>query len=98
MSTKNVETEVKLHVDDLEGIEKRLRDLGAERKSERTYERNVRYEDSGETLTPAGRVLRLRQDSRARLTYKEPGENKNIGGALSRTELEVTVNDFETTD
>jgi adenylate cyclase class 2 len=98
MSTKNVEIEVKLRIDDLAAIEKRLRDLGAEGKSERIYERNVRYEDSGETLTPAGRVLRLRQDTRARLTYKEPGENQHTGGVLSRTELEVTVSDFETTD
>ncbi len=98
MSTKNVETEVKLHIADLAAIEKGLRDIGAEGKSGRVYERNVRYEDSAETLTPAGRVLRLRQDTRVRLTYKEPEEKKNTSSALSRTELEVTVSDFDTTD
>ncbi|HVO43114.1 MAG TPA: class IV adenylate cyclase [Aggregatilineales bacterium] len=92
----NTETEVKIKVPDLAAIARRLQALGAELAAPRVYEKNIRYEDAGETLTPAGRVVRLRQDTRARLTYKEPGTL--AGKFLTRTELEITVSDFEITD
>ena len=97
MGQKHVETEVKIKVDDLAAVERKLHDLDAERKAERVYERNVRYEDAGNTLTPTARVLRLRQDTRVRLTYKEPHDlaNEKVG---ARTELEVTISDFDTMD
>lgn len=97
MSKNNVETEVKIHVDDLAAIERKLQALHAELSAERVYERDLRYEDDHNTLTPAKRVLRLRQDTRARLTYKEPFD-KNAPDSASRTELEITVSDFDTTD
>jgi adenylate cyclase class 2 len=40
------------------------------------------------------RVLRLRQDEKARLTFKGPSE-ENEGGILSRREIEFVVEDFE---
>lgn len=92
----NVETEVKILVDDLNAVAEKLRAHNAVLSAERVLERNIRYEDAAGTLTPSGRVLRLRQDTRARLTYKAPGSDHN--GVLSRTELEVTVSDFATTD
>jgi adenylate cyclase class 2 len=94
---KNVETEVKIRVSDLSVVEQTLKMHDAKMSAERVYERNVRYEDANETLSPAHRVLRLRQDTRARLTYKEPGSGINQG-ITSRTELEITVSDFETMD
>jgi adenylate cyclase class 2 len=96
-NAKNVETEVKVYVSDLAPIEQRLQSLGAYLAAPRIYERNVRYEDADNSLTKKDKVLRLRMDSRARLTYKEPAafSDKSI---MSRTELEVTVSDFETTD
>ena len=97
MAHDNVETEVKISVDDLQKVAEKLRAHNATLTGERVFERNVRYEDATESLTPAGRVLRLRQDTRARLTYKAPGGG-NQNGVLSRTELEVTVSDFQTTD
>ncbi len=97
MGQNHIETEVKIKVDDLAAIERKLRDAGAELSAERVYERNVRYEDAGNTFTPAARVLRLRQDSHARLTYKEPHDSAT-DKAWARTELEVTVSDFETMD
>ncbi len=97
MAHDNVETEVKISVDDLQKVAEKLRAHNATLTGERVFERNVRYEDATESLTPAGRVLRLRQDTRARLTYKAPGSG-NQNGVLSRTELEVTVSDFQTTD
>jgi adenylate cyclase class 2 len=95
MAENHVEIEAKVKVSDLKAIERRLQAAGGVCKSSGVYERNVRYEDANETLTPSARVLRLRQDTRARLTYKEPHEQE---GEFARTELEVTVSDFETMD
>src|SRR5258707_1973288 len=94
---KNVETEVKVHVNDLSSIERKLQALHAELSAARVYERDLRYEDAKNTFTSAKRVLRLRQDTRARLTYKEP-LNEDAQDSASRTELEITVSDFDTTD
>jgi adenylate cyclase class 2 len=58
------------------------------------FERNVRYENAAQTLTPAGIVLRLRQDTRIRLTYKNSASVEN--GIISRFEAEVEVSDFDT--
>ncbi len=93
--TDTLEIEVKIHVAAHEPIRSRLEAAGATLTAPRVYERNVRYEDSKNTLTRNHRVLRLRQDTRARLTYKEPVETQ-IPGVHVRTELEVTVDDFAT--
>lgn len=87
------ETEVKLYVPDLSTVQARLEQLGAALAAPRVYERNVRYEDAQSTLTGRGIVVRLRQDSRVRLTYKESG--KAVDGILSRYEAEVEVSDFD---
>lgn len=93
----HVENEVKIRVENSSEIERKLQSAGGILTGVRTYERNVRYEDADKTLTPAGRVLRLREDKRVRLAYKEPRPS-NAPGIMCRTELEVTVNDFETAD
>jgi adenylate cyclase class 2 len=94
-----VETEVKIAISDRAAILARLEGTGAALAAGRTYEHNVRYEDDGETLTPAGIVLRLRQDARARLTYKAPLPDEDVrDGIKSRFEAEVTVDDFDTMD
>jgi adenylate cyclase class 2 len=97
VSHQHVEIEVKIKVESLAAVEQKLKAAGATLKAGRVYERNVRYEDAGETFTPAARVLRLRQDTQVRLTYKEPHDPVG-GGVWARTELEVTVSDFETAD
>ena len=95
MSKDNTETEVKIKVRDLKTVEDKLRAAGATLKAERVREYDVRYDDAENTLTSSARVLRLRQDSRVRLTYKGKG-TATSGGALTRTELEVTISDFDT--
>ena len=97
---EHVEVEVKLFVKDLDTIAVQIVQQGGKLSKERVFERNIRYEDPASSLTPAARVLRLRQDVRARLTYKEPGDESHNGNSKvsSRTELEVTVSDFDTTD
>ncbi|MHB8629068.1 MAG: class IV adenylate cyclase [Aggregatilineales bacterium] len=97
MSTEPVEIEAKVHVADLESIRPLLEHVGAKLIAPRVYERNVRYENAEGTLTSTHRVVRLRQDTRVRLTYKEPSL-QYLDGATSRTELEVTISDFAMMD
>ncbi len=87
------ETEIKLYVPDLDKVKQRLEAVGAVITAPWIYERNVRYDDAERTLTPRGVVVRLREDSRVRLTYKEDG--KVTEGIMSRFEAEVEVSDFD---
>ena len=89
----NTETEIKLYVPHLEWVQVRLERVGAKLTAPRVYERNVRYENAEKSLTPNDIVVRLRQDSRTRLTYKE--EPTVQAGVVSRTEIEVEVSDFD---
>jgi adenylate cyclase, class 2 len=91
--TDQTETEIKLYVPHLELVQIRLERIGAKLVTPRVYERNVRYENADKTLTSQGIVVRLRKDTRVRLTYKEGGTVQD--GIVSRTEIEVEVSDFE---
>lgn len=90
------ETEVKLYVGDLAALAARLEAAGAVLEHPRTYEHNIRYDTPGGDLSRRYVVLRLRRDTRVRLTYKGPGSISE--GIMSRFEAEVTVDDFETMD
>lgn len=89
-----LETEVKFAVRELAPVRERLRAAGAELVQPRTFEINLRLDDAQGVLLAAGKVLRLRQDSSARLTLKLP-----VGpwGTQAKTlrELEVELGDFE---
>lgn len=87
------ETEVKFYISDLEGIRARLQTLGAHLIQPRILEANLRFDLPDGGLRSEGRVLRLRQDTAARLTYKSASVKER--GALSRTEIEFAVEDFE---
>ncbi len=90
---KDTEIEIKLHVRDLALIEGRLQALGGELHQPHVLETNLRFDTPDRTLGRTYKVLRLRQDWDARLTYKGPGEMNK--GARQRTELEFKVSDFE---
>lgn len=92
MSNSNQEIEAKFYVTGLDRIKARLHELEARLIQERMLERNIRFDLPGGRLRSEGRVLRLRQDTQARLTYKGDGSNEQ--GVLSRTEIEFTVEDF----
>jgi adenylate cyclase class 2 len=87
------ETEAKFYVLDLKKIETRLQTLEAHLIQSRILETNIRFDLPDERLRSEGRVLRLRQDTAARLTYK--GAGKSERGVVNRTEIEFTVEDFE---
>ena len=93
MSNSNQEIEAKFYVTGLDGIKKRLHELEAHLIQERILETNIRFDLPDARLRSQGRVLRLRQDTEARLTYK--GGSRSEQGVLSRTEIEFTVGDFD---
>lgn len=92
MSDSGQETEAKFYVRDLERIKKALENLRAHLGQARVLELNLRFDLPDASLRAQGRVLRLRRDTEARLTYK--GGNKNTKGVLSREEIEFVVGDF----
>lgn len=93
MSETGRETEAKFYVLDLQAIERRLKALGADLIQPRVFERNIRFDLPGGRLRSEGRVLRLRSDAAARITYKGPSTSEE--GVLSRVEIEFEVGDFE---
>jgi adenylate cyclase, class 2 len=93
MSDSGQETEAKFYVSDLERIRSFLQSVNARLVQARVLEKNLRFDLPDGSLRAGRRVLRLRVDTEARLTYK--GENKNTRGVLSREEIEFVVGDFE---
>jgi len=89
------ERESKFYVQDLSALAEKLRLCGADLVRERVLERNLRLDTPDRSLSQGGRLLRLRQDDRARVTYKENARME--GGVVSRRELEFITDDFKMT-
>ena len=87
------ELEVKFYLSRREALDAKLNSI-AQLIAPRVHEVNLRLDTSDFSLTASGRLLRLRRDTRARVTYK--GEGSVEGGARLRKELEFTVSDFNT--
>jgi len=92
--TNNLEIEVKFHVTDASQMQQRIIDLGAVVRP-KVFETNVRYEDPGNNLKRAGKLLRLRKDKTCRLTFKSRPNHQDPECKVYQ-ELEVGVNDFDT--
>lgn len=93
MSDNGQEIEVKFYIRDLKRVEAGLGDLDARLIQPRILETNIRFDLPDASLRSEGRVLRLRRDTAARLTYK--GASKKEEGILSREEIEFVVDNFE---
>lgn len=89
----NQETEVKFFVRNLKPIELCLRELKAQLIQPRVHEINYRFDFPNNELRKNKKVLRLRKDEKARLTFKGPSE-EITGGLMSREEIEFVVEDF----
>ena len=87
------EIEAKFYVRDLKKIEVCLQDLETHLIQPRVLETNIRFDLPNGGLSSKGQVLRLRQDTEARLTYKGAGTSEQ--GVVNRTEIEFVVEDFE---
>ena len=94
---EQLEIELKYFVSDFAPLRERLRQLGAARTGERTFEHNVRYETEGDRLLKNRRLLRLRRDRRTTLTFKSPPAEADQRFKVYR-ELEVSLSDFDTMD
>jgi len=93
MSSSGQEIEAKFFVQDLGRIQTSLQGLEAHLVQSRVLETNIRFDLPGARLRAEGRVLRLRQDTAVRLTYKSASKKQE--GVLSREEIEFAVEDFE---
>jgi len=93
MGQNQQELEVKLYLENLPALKGKLERFGAELTDARLHEVNLRFDLPGGELTRSAQVLRLRQDTAARITYKGPGEM--IAGVIARREIEFAVSDFQ---
>lgn len=88
------ETEVKFFVKDLKRVEMRLRELKAHLFQARVHEVNLRFDTPNGDLRQELKVLRLRNDTEAKFTFKGPNDERN-DGVLSRKEIEFSVSSFD---
>ena len=96
MSGDGLEIEVKFLIEDLATIRRRLERAGGTLKKPRIYERNVRFDTPWESLLLQGKLLRLRQDTVARITFKGEPEEMDPSEVRIREEIEMEVEDFDT--
>ncbi|WP_322806058.1 class IV adenylate cyclase [Thermanaerothrix sp.] len=89
------EIEVKFYIRFPQRLRQRLLALGAVEVRPRGYELNLRFDYPDRRLTREHRVLRLRRDVKALLTYKGPAQPDLPVSA--RREIEVEVADFDIT-
>ncbi len=94
-STK-LEVEVKFLVTNLPNMRQKLLGAGAVLKKARVYERNIRFDTPDEALLQKWELLRLRQDTAVRITFKGPASEDLTSEVKVREELELTVDDFDT--
>lgn len=90
----NQETEAKFFVRNLQPIESRLLDLKAHLIQPRVHEINYRFDFPNNELRSHKKVLRLRKDEQAKLTFKGASVEMQ-GGVMSREEIEFVVEDFD---
>lgn len=93
MSANDKELEIKLYLADLPAFKERLERLGAQLREPRLHEINLRFDTPEGKLGHLSQVLRLRQDTAARVTFKGPGEALN--GVYVRKEIEFSVSDYQ---
>ena len=95
---KSLEIEIKFYVPDIDSIRAKISSFGAELKDS-GFETNILFDDEEMRLTQGKKLLRLRQDSRCRLTVKAPPDDvdttKTNQFKIFR-ELEVGVSDSQT--
>ncbi len=93
MGGNQQELEIKLYLSNLSSFQQKVEGLGSQLVEPRLHEINLRFDTPEGDLTRTAQVLRLRQDTAARMTYKGPGET--VGGVHARREIEFTVSDYK---
>ncbi|MBK8988089.1 MAG: class IV adenylate cyclase [Chloroflexi bacterium] len=91
-----LEVEVKFLLADRAAFRARLLAAGAALTRARVFERNTRFDTPDQRLLQGEELLRLRQDTAVRLTYKGLAAADLLSEAKIREELEIEVSDFDT--
>jgi adenylate cyclase class 2 len=89
---KEMEMEVKFYLHDLSALAQKLEKEGATLVQSRIFELNLRFDTPDGLLARTSRVLRLRHDVQAVMTFKGP--NQPDGGVSVRQEIEFKVSDL----
>lgn len=95
MMNDRLEVEVKFIVPDLATVRNQLVALGAILENPRIYERNIRFDTPTNDLLNQGKLLRLRQDSRIRITFKGEPPQETQSEVRIREEIELVIDDFD---
>lgn len=95
-SAQQLEVEVKFLLANRAEFRVRLLEVGAVLTKPRVFERNVRFDTPDNRLLRQEELLRLRQDTAVRLTYKGLAAEDARSEAKIREELEIQVSDFDT--
>ena len=92
----NIEREAKFFIRDRKKIEQQIIKLGGLVIQPRVLETNFRFDTPERELAASYQVLRLRQDTRTRLTYKGPADPNSEVSA--RLEYEVEIDNLTTAE
>ncbi|MCP4360864.1 MAG: class IV adenylate cyclase [Chloroflexi bacterium] len=92
-----LEVEVKFLVADLAAFRERLISVGGTGKRPRIYEHNIRFDTPDGKLLQKRQLLRLRQDTAVKVTFKGEPAIARQSEVKVREELEMTVDNLETT-
>jgi adenylate cyclase class 2 len=85
------EIEAKFYLPQLDDIRAQIQSLDGYLLKSRILEHNLRFDTASRDLSGRHSLLRLRQDQSTILTYK------HADSVVERTEIEIEVNDFDTT-
>ena len=96
-SGESLEIEVKFFLSDLGEFRDRLLSEGAILLKPRTYEHNILFDNAWQGLAGQGKLLRVRQDAVARVTFKGSSRHQINSEVRVREEIEVGVDDFDRT-
>jgi adenylate cyclase class IV len=77
MNRNDQELEVKFYLSRGGEMEAKILSLGGKLGDPRVHEINLRFDTPDQSLLETGRLLRLRMDRRARLTYKGTGDEQS---------------------
>ncbi len=94
-SGESLEIEVKFLVSDLGELRDRLRTKGAILLIPRTYEQNILFDNAWQGLARQRKLLRVRQDAVARVTFKGRSRHQINSEVRVREEIEVGIDDFD---
>ena len=92
MGLETHEIEVKYAITDLRALEHKCKAMGAQLVQSRNFESNLRFDTQDGALGKNASVLRLRQDTAARMTFKGPSVVES--GVRDRLEIEFVVSNF----